>query len=150
MVKLNLPEYKFRIGLNEKNKEVIFDQIRKKDVLLTPEEWVRQNIIRFLIEDRNFPMALIGIESLVVINKLKRRFDALVFERSGKTLVLIECKAPNVEIGQSTFDQIIAYNHKLNTPYLFVTNGLKHYFCKIDNQERKYVFIENIPDYEAL
>jgi hypothetical protein len=150
MEKLNLPEYNFRIGLNDKNKKIIFDPIRKKDVLLSPEEWVRQNIIRFLIDERNFPSSLISIESLVKINSLNRRFDALVYGRTGKTLVLIECKAPNVDIKQDVFDQILAYNHSLGAPYLLVTNGIKHYFCKLEISERKYIFIENIPDFNLL
>lgn len=150
MDKLNLPAYNFRIKLNDNNKRVVFDPVRKKDVLLTPEEWVRQNIIRFLVEDRHFPPSLVSIESLVKINKLSRRFDALVYSRKGNTLLLIECKAPNVEIKQETFDQVLAYNYSLNAPYLLVTNGLKHYFCKIDLQKKQYVFIENIPNYEAL
>jgi hypothetical protein len=150
MDKLTLPEYSFRIRQYENNKAVIFDPIRKKDVLLTPEEWVRQNLIRFLIEERFFPSSLISIESSVKINKLNRRFDALVYSRIGHTLLLIECKAPNVEIRQETFDQIIAYNHKLNAPYMLVSNGLKHYFCKINLLEKKYIFLDDIPKYEEL
>jgi hypothetical protein len=150
MDKLNLPAYSFRIKLNENNKRVIFDPVRKKNVLLTPEEWVRQNIMRFLIEDRHFPSSLVSIESLVKINKLSRRFDALVYSRMGNTLLLIECKAPTVAINQETFDQVLAYNYSLNAPYLLVTNGLKHYFCKIDLQRKQYIFIEDIPDFKEL
>jgi hypothetical protein len=150
MDKLNLPYYKFRIVQIEKNKSIIFDPIRKKEALLTPEEWVRQNIVRFLVEDRDFPQSLISIESGLIINRLSRRYDVLVYDRNGNTLVLIECKAPKININQDTFDQIIAYNHKMLAPYLLVTNGLKHYFCKHEIKLNQYIFLENIPSFNDL
>lgn len=150
MDKLNLPDYSFRIEHDRNKKTLIFDPVRKKKVLLTPEEWVRQNMIRFLVEDRNFPITLISVESLVKVNRLIRRFDVLVFNRKGETLLLIECKAPGVDICQDTFDQVIAYNHSLKAPYLLVTNGLKHYFCKFDDQEKKYIFMADIPLFTDL
>lgn len=150
MQKLNLPEYYFHIRKIENDKQVIFDMIRKKEVLLTPEEWVRQHIVRFLIENRQFPVSLISVESLVKINRLKRRFDILVFDRKGNALLLVECKAPGVTINQETFDQISAYNYSLKAPYLLITNGIKHYFCKINLDQKNYQFIENVPEYNML
>lgn len=128
----------------------IFDDFRKKNIRLTPEEWVRQNILRFLMEEKGVPRSLISIESGVKINRLSRRYDAVICGRQGEPLVLVECKAPSVNIQQTTFDQIIAYNRSLKATYLLVTNGLKHYFCKIDKEQHKYIFLEDIPAFDTL
>jgi hypothetical protein len=149
MEKLNLPEYSFRISRKE-NKVMIFDALRKKNILLTPEEWVRQNILRFLTEERGFPPSLISIEAGLKVNRLARRYDALVYDRNRQPLMLVECKAPGVAINQNTFDQISAYNRTTKTIYLLITNGLKHYCCKLDDTAKRYVFLENIPAYDLL
>ena len=122
--------------------------LRKKNVVLTPEEWVRQNYIQYLIVEKKYPKSLIAIEKQLKINNLNKRTDILIFDKNGKTNIIIECKAPNVKITQETFDQIARYNLGLNANYLIVTNGLQHYYCKMDHQLKKYNFLSDIPDYK--
>jgi len=146
MHQLNLPTYKFKIKSNE-NKYAIFDIVRKKYVSLTPEEWVRQHFIHYLIEEKKYPISLIAIEKKITINKLTKRTDILVFNSKGLPHIIVECKAPSINITQNAFDQIARYNLKLNANYLLVTNGLKHYYCKMDFSKEEYVFLDTIPDY---
>ncbi|MGR3791408.1 type I restriction enzyme HsdR N-terminal domain-containing protein [Flavobacterium sp. TN-1] len=146
MIKLNFPSYQFRFKNNE-NKVSIFDEIRKKFIMLTPEEWVRQNVIRFLLEEKKYPKSCINVEKLIKINDLIKRYDIAVFQPNGSIFLLIECKAPEVKISQQTFDQIARYNLVLNAQYLMVTNGLNHYFCKMDFENEKYIFLHNLPEY---
>ncbi|AMA48830.1 MULTISPECIES: type I restriction enzyme HsdR N-terminal domain-containing protein [Flavobacterium] len=146
MIKLNFPSYQFRFKNNE-NKVSIFDEIRKKFIMLTPEEWVRQNVIRFLLEEKKYPKSCINVEKLIKINDLIKRYDIVVFQPNGSIFLLIECKAPEVKISQQTFDQIARYNLVLNAQYLMVTNGLNHYFCKMDFENEKYIFLHNLPEY---
>lgn len=142
---LNFPKYSFRFK-NKENKVSIFDAIRKKFVVLQPEEWVRQHCIRYLIEEKGFSKSLINVEKELHINDLKRRYDIVVFNPDGSIHLVVECKAPTVEIDQSTFDQIARYNLKLKATYLMVTNGLSHYFCQMDLENERYIFLKNIPD----
>ncbi|POR19565.1 restriction endonuclease subunit R, partial [Flavobacterium columnare] len=114
---------------------------------LTPEEWVRQNVIRFLLEEKKYPKSCINVEKLIKINDLIKRYDIVVFQPNGSIFLLIECKAPEVKISQQTFDQIARYNLVLNAQYLMVTNGLNHYFCKMDFENEKYIFLHNLPEY---
>ena len=146
MQPLNLPTYKFKIKSNENN-HLIFDIVRKKYMVLTPEEWVRQHLIHFLIEEKNYPISLIGVEKKLTINNLTKRTDILVFNTLGKPEIIVECKAPSVKITQNAFDQIARYNLKLSANYLIVSNGLEHYFCQLDTKNEAYVFLENIPNY---
>ncbi|MDP3313523.1 type I restriction enzyme HsdR N-terminal domain-containing protein [Lutibacter sp.] len=146
MQALNLPTYNFRIKCT-KNKYVIFDIIRKKYMVLTPEEWVRQHIIHFLIEEKKYPISLISVEKKLTINNLTKRTDILVFNKVGLIEIIVECKAPTVSINQDTFDQIARYNLKLKSNYLFVTNGLTHFYCSMDFKNEQYVFLDNIPNY---
>ena len=146
MVKLNLPSFSFKIKSME-NKLFIFDILRKKNVVLTPEEWVRQNFIQYLIQIKSYPKSLIAIEKQLTINNLTKRTDILIFDKNGKPDIIVECKAPSVTINQNTFDQIAQYNLKLNANYLVVTNGLQHFYCKIDHELEKYHFLKDIPDY---
>ncbi len=148
MHQLNLPTYKFKIKSNE-NKYAIFDIVRKKYVSLTPEEWVRQHFIHYLIEEKKYPISLIAIEKKITINKLTKRTDILVFNAKGLPHIIVECKAPSVNITQNAFDQIARYNLKLNANYLLVTNGLKHYYCKMDFSKEEYVFLDTIPNYNV-
>ena len=147
MINLNLPSYSFKIK-NKENKLYIFDIIRKKNIMLTPEEWVRQNFIHFLIKEKKYPKSLIAIEKQLIINNLTKRTDILIFDKNGLPNIIVECKAPSVKISQDTFDQIARYNLKLNANYLIVTNGLQHFYCKIDHQLEKYHFLQDIPDYD--
>ena len=149
MEQLNLPEYSFNIRSQEQRK-YIFDTILKKYVLLTPEEWVRQNFIRYLTEEKEFPVGLISIEKEFMLNKLSKRYDAIVYSKKGFPVLLIECKAPSVAISQKVFDQITRYNIEFKVPYLLVTNGLKHILCRIDYINRDYSFLKDIPAYSGL
>jgi hypothetical protein len=144
MQQLNLPTYKFRIKSSE-NKLFIFDIIRKKFVVLTPEEWVRQHFIWFLIEEKQYPISLIAVEKMLTINKLTKRTDILIFNAKGTPDIIVECKAPSIKITQNTFDQIARYNLKLNANYLITTNGLEHFYCKMDFENERYIFLKDIP-----
>ncbi|GAA4757405.1 MULTISPECIES: type I restriction enzyme HsdR N-terminal domain-containing protein [Flavobacterium] len=146
MQQLNFPSYSFRFKNNE-NKVAIFDEIRKKFMILTPEEWVRQNVVRFLLEEKKYSKSYINVEKLIKINDLNKRYDIVVFQPNGEIFLLIECKAPEVQITQQTFDQIARYNLVLNAQYLMVTNGLNHYFCQMDFENEKYNFLKELPDY---
>lgn len=150
MEKLNLPSYSFRIKKYPDNKQYIFDEIRQKNILLTPEEWVRQHLIRFLIEEKDYPPSLISVESGVKVNQLSRRYDALVYNRQGKPVLLLECKAPSIKINQDTFDQIAAYNRTILAGYLLVSNGMNHYCCKINPDMKKVNFLADIPAFDDL
>lgn len=143
---LNFPAYDFRFK-NTENKVYIFDVVRKKFVVLQPEEWVRQHVVHYLIFEKNYPLSLINVEKQLRVNNLKRRYDIVVFEPNGAIQILIECKAPEVSITQISFDQIARYNMQLQSEYLMVTNGLQHFYCKIDHKQEKYTFLENIPDF---
>ena len=146
MQKLNFPTYSFRFK-NSENKVSIFDEIRKKFILLTPEEWVRQHVVQFLLQDKKYPKSYINVEKLIKINDLSKRYDGVVFWPNGEIFLLIECKAPEVPISQQTFDQIARYNLVLKAKYLMVTNGLNHYFCQMDFENEKYVFLKELPEY---
>lgn len=117
---------------------------------LTPEEWVRQHFVRFLIEERHFPAALMNNEISLVQNGIKRRCDSLVADHNGNPLVIVEYKAPTIAITQKTFDQIVRYNMVLRAKYLIVSNGIKHYCCKVDYERNSYDFMQDIPCYNQL
>lgn len=123
----------------------IFDEIRKKFVILQPEEWVRQNCVKFLIEALQIPKSLINVEKELIINGLKKRYDIIVFYPDGSIYLIVECKAPKITINQTTFDQIAQYNMALDADYLMITNGLNHYYCKMDFKQKKYQFLEHLP-----
>ena len=146
MIRLNLPQYSFRLKSKE-NKLYIFDPLRKKDILLTEEEWVRQNFVQFLIQEKSYPPTLIGVEKQIKLGKLIKRCDILLFDRKGQPSAIVECKAPQVKIGQETFDQIARYNMGLRAKYLVVTNGMQHYCCLMDHKAETFVFIEELPEY---
>lgn len=146
MQQLNFPIYPFRIK-NSENKLSIFDDIRKKFIVLTPEEWVRQHCVQFLIVEKKYPKSLINVEKELLINGRKKRYDIVVYNTDGSIHVLIECKAPKIPITQKTFDQIAQYNLKLNANLLMVTNGLNHYYCQMDYDNERYQFLRDIPIY---
>jgi hypothetical protein len=146
--KLNFPTFTFRFK-NSENKVAIFDEIRKKFIILTPEEWVRQHVVQFLLQEKNYPKSYINVEKLIKINDLNKRYDIVVYQPNGELFLLIECKAPEVKITQQTFDQIARYNLVLNAKYLMVTNGLNHYFCQMDFENEKYIFLEELPEFET-
>ncbi len=145
---LNFPEFDFKI--KQENKHLhIFDKIRKKWLVASPEEWVRQNLLTYLTERLNYPVNLIAIEKKLEIAKRKLRFDALVYDKSFKPLVIIECKAHTIKITQESFDQILTYNYLVKAPYLLVTNGLFHVFCEIKDNSG-FSFMEEIPDFKNI
>lgn len=146
MQKLNFPVYSFRFK-NSENKVAIFDEIRKKFIILTPEEWVRQHVTQYLLQEKKYPKSYINVEKLIKINDVTKRYDLVVFQPDGTLFLLVECKAPEVKITQQTFDQIARYNLTLKAKYLMVTNGLNHYFCEMDFENEKYVFLEQLPDF---
>ena len=146
MQELNLPSYDCRLRKDGENVR-IFDLIRKKYVALTPEEWVRQHFINFLINEKNVPAGLMILEKKIIMNTMSRRPDILVHDRQGEPVMIVECKAPDVNISQDTFDQIARYNSVINAPYLVVTNGLQHYCCHMKYADNSYQFLEDIPDY---
>jgi hypothetical protein len=149
MEQLNLPTYSFNIKLIEQRKH-IFDFIRKKFVILTPEEWVRQNFLKYLVDEKKYPASLIFVEKEFKLNNLSKRSDAVVYNKTGNPILIVECKAASIKIDQKVFDQIARYNMKLNVEYLIVTNGLEHYCCKIDYINKKYLFLKEVPEYERI
>lgn len=149
MNKLNLPFYQFKTKIINQ-KTYIFDILRKKYIILTPEEWVRQNFINYLISEKKYPQSRIVNEVQIEINGLKKRCDTLILNEELKPIVIIEFKAPTVELTQLTFDQAAVYNAKLNVSYLIISNGLNHYCCVVDYLSRKYNFLNQIPDYTSL
>ncbi len=134
----------------ENGKRLIFDDIRKKYVVATPEELVRQNFIHFLISEKKYPKSKISVEKGIHLNGLSKRFDIVVYDKTMKPWIIIECKAPKVPITQKTFDQAAQYNIKLQVNYLITTNGAETFCCKINAQEKKYEFLNEIPDYGNL
>jgi len=129
---------------------MILDPLRRKYVKLTPEEWVRQNFIQYLINEGKYPPGLLGIEILFRHNKLKKRIDILVHDRKGKPVMIVECKSPDVALEDEVFEQIATYNLKYNVPYLVVTNGLRHYAGKMKPLQTKPDYLLAIPLYEEL
>ena len=148
MQNLNFPTYSFRLK-NSENNTHIFDVIRKKFVVLQPEEWVRQHCVQYLIHEKNYPISLINVEKVVLINGLKKRYDIVVFNPDGSLALVVECKAPKVKITQAAFDQIARYNLTLKAPYLMVTNGLNHYYCTMNHDLESFEFLENLPNYNT-
>ncbi|TDO24883.1 type I restriction enzyme HsdR N-terminal domain-containing protein [Pedobacter duraquae] len=146
---LNLPEHPFRITLKD-NQHFIFDELRKKHLVLSPEEWVRQHFIQHLIKDKKFPRSLIQIEGGLTLNKLQKRTDIVVFNTSGQRIMVVECKAPHVKINQAVFDQAARYNSVHKTPWLVVTNGLVHCYAHIDHVKETFLFVEHLPEYQQL
>lgn len=146
MVNLNFPVYKFQLK-NRENKPYIFDCIRKKWLALLPEEWVRQHCLMYLSETKKYPLSLINVEKKLLLNGLTKRYDLVVYDSNGNPQILVECKAPTIKITQASFDQIAQYNSSIKSPLLMVTNGINHYFCKIDSEKKSYQFLKELPDY---
>jgi type I site-specific restriction endonuclease len=146
--KLNFPEFEFRFQKNEKGTIQVFDIIRKKFIDITPEEWVRQHIVHFLIQHKQVPSSMISIEKQLILNNTKRRTDIVIFNSLLKPLLIIECKAPQIEINQLTINQALRYNIELKVPAIFLSNGLQHVFLKLENEGSKV--LKEIPDYQSL
>jgi hypothetical protein len=146
---LNLPHHPFKITLKD-SQYYIFDDIRKKHLVLTPEEWVRQHFIQYLINDRKFPKALIQVEGGLSLNQLQKRTDIVVFDHSGERIMVVECKAPEIKISQAVFDQAARYNSVHKTRWLVVTNGLRHCYARIDHGNSSFRFCEELPQFKDL
>ena len=149
MQSLNLPPYNAR--LSKKNgKMYIYDPLRRKDVVLTPEEWVRQHFVNFLITEKSYPAERIANEVSVNVNSTSKRCDTVVYDNYLKPLVIVEYKAPEITVTGDVFEQISRYNSALRVPYLIVSNGLTHYCCNMDYNAMNCNFIENIPLYQDI
>ncbi len=146
MQKLNLPEYAFRTK-TENGKQLIFDSIRKKFVVLTPEEWVRQNFIQYLKKEKKYPENLMAVEKQIMVNDKRRRFDLLIYLRNGQPHLIAEFKAPNVKITQDAFDQVVRYNMALRVERVIVSNGLQHFACEIDYVKNSFSYLPEIPEF---
>ncbi|HMK06223.1 MAG TPA: type I restriction enzyme HsdR N-terminal domain-containing protein [Flavobacterium sp.] len=148
MQKLNFKAYPFRFK-NTDSKVSVFDEIRRKFIILTPEEWVRQHVVQYFLKEKNYPKSLINVEKLLKINGITKRYDIVVFNPDGSIFILVECKAPEIKIAQNTFDQIARYNLTMKAQYLMVTNGQNHYFCQMDFENEQYQFLKELPDYKS-
>ena len=149
MYELNLPTPVLRLA-GTAEKPTVFDILRRKYVALTPEEWVRQHFVHYLIEHKNFPQELLANEVALQVGDKTLRADSVLYGRDLHPRVIVEYKAPTVAITQKVFDQITIYNFLMRVDYLIVSNGLNHYCCKMDYDNQKYLFIEEIPDYKNL
>ena len=143
---LNLPPYPFKIS-DSNGQLTLFDEIRKKHLVITPEEWVRQHFVQYLINQKKYPKTLIKLEGGVKLNGMARRTDIVVFNPAGEKILMVECKAPSVAINQKVFDQVARYNITHKIGLLAVTNGLQHYYCTVDFNNQNYKFIEDLPEY---
>lgn len=148
MSSLNFPAYSFNIK-DINGRKFIFDRLRRKFVALQPEEWVRQNMIEYLVSELKYPTSLIGNEISLTYNSMQKRCDSVVYNNKGEALMIIEYKAPQIDITQRTFDQIALYNTQLKVKYLLISNGIKHFCCKVD-AAKGITFLQNIPKYTEL
>ena len=149
MLPLNLPSYPAKI-LKRNGKNVIFDPLRQKYVALTPEEWVRQHFVHFLTDFKGYPKGLLANEIQLDLNGTQKRCDTVLFNKDLSARMIVEYKAPNIEITQAVFDQITRYNMVLKVEYLIVSNGIRHYCCRIDYNTMKYTFLPDIPAFAEL
>ena len=149
MLSLNLPSFDAKIAIKD-GKRVIFDSFRQKYVALTPEEWVRQHFVHWLVSEKSYPKLLIANEIQIQIHATRKRCDTVVYDRQLRPRMVVEYKAPQVEIAQQVFDQITRYNMVLKVDYLVVSNGIKHYCCRMDYLNGSYQFITEIPNYSEL
>lgn len=147
--RLAFPAYPLVLG-QDAGGPTVFDPVRRKHVRLTPEEWVRQHLLAFLLHERGCPPALVGVEVGFTYQRMPRRADVLVHDRHGRPLLMAECKAPSVALTQAAFDQVARYNKVMQAPYLVVTNGLTLYSCALDFQARTYRFLDDVPAFEAM
>ena len=146
MEQLNFKHYPITLK-NRENKRYIFDVVRKKDILLTPEEWVRQHCLHYLLSEKNYPIGLINVEKKLKVYGRDKRYDIIIYTPQGEVTLLVECKAPHVPIDQAVFDQIARYNLSANSQFLMVTNGLTHVFCQMDYAAKTYHYLADLPAY---
>lgn len=149
MYSLNLPTYAIKIS-GKGNKAVIFDNLRMKYVSLTPEEWVRQHFVHYLIEHKHYPAGLLANEVELKIGNKKLRCDSILYNKVLEPIMIIEYKAPTIQLNQKVFEQITTYNLLLHVDYLIMSNGIQHVCCKMDYKNEKYLFLKDIPDYDNI
>jgi hypothetical protein len=149
VIQLNLPGIEFK-ARTVANQQQIFDPVRRKYVALTPEEWVRQHFVHYLIAHLKVPMSHIAVEKSLRVNHLAKRADIVIFKGGLKPILAVECKAPSVEINEEVFYQVLRYNMALKVDYLVLTNGLRHIYCKVNYEDQKAIFIEDLPFYDQL
>ena len=149
MFQLNLPSFNAKIK-KQGEKLSIFDPLRRRYVALTPEEWVRQNFVNYLINHKSYPSSIIGNEVGIKLNGTQKRCDGVIMGQNGKPLAIMEYTAPSVEITQKVFEQICRYNMVLRVDFLMVSNGMKHFCCKIDYEKMTYHFLRDIPEYKEI
>ena len=147
---MNLPSFEYELSQGEDGVTRIYDRLRKKFVALTPEEWVRQHFVNYLISERGYPGGLMANEVSLKLNSTARRCDTLIYSRTGKPVAVVEYEAPSIAVTQAVFDQIARYNSVIGAAYLMVSNGLSHYCCRYDEKSEGYVFLRDIPRYEEL
>lgn len=150
IVRLNLPVAQLKIRKDKDSAIQIFDQWRGRWVALTPEEWVRQNFVSMLISERGYVSGRIANEISINFNGMHRRCDTVVYDALMNPVVIIEYKAPEIEITQATFNQILRYNKIIKAPYLIMSNGLSHYCCKVDFANNRVEYLKDIPNYANL
>lgn len=149
MFQLNLPQAELNIKKTKYGFQ-IKDIFRNRFVKLTPEEWVRQNFLHFLINHKSYPIGLIAVETELQVAGLKKRCDAIVYNQKAEPIIIIEFKAPEVNINQDVFDQVAIYNMKLNVEYFIISNGIEHYFYQLDKNNNQYIFLSEIADFDNL
>jgi hypothetical protein len=149
VIQLNLPGIEFK-SRTVANQQQIFDPVRRKYVAMTPEEWVRQHFVQYLIVQLKVPMSHIAVEKSLKVNNLAKRADIVIFKGGLKPILAVECKAPSVEINEEVFYQVLRYNMALRVDYLVLTNGLRHIYCKVNYEDQKAIFIETLPYYDQL
>jgi hypothetical protein len=149
MISLNLPTYEIKIS-GTPERPTILDILRRKYVALTPEEWVRQHFVHFLIEQKGYPATLLANEVKLKVGNKDLRADSVLYDRDLRPRIIIEYKAPTIPITQRVFDQITVYNLLLKVDYLIVSNGMQHYCCKMDYDNQKYIYLQDIPDYQDI
>ena len=149
MDNLKLPAFEYRLRNHGQSKQ-IFDSIRKKFVALTPEEWVRQHLINFLVKEKKYPASLLAVEMPLLLNNLKKRADIVAYNNKGEAIVLVECKAPTVKITQSSFDQAARYCLATDIILIIVSNGITNYCAEIDRVNQTYIFRKEIPDFTEI
>lgn len=149
MVQLNLPPYNIKVK-NEDGRRKIFDILRRKYFVITPEEWVRQHFIHFLIDHKGYPVSLLANEVALSVGDKVIRADSVLYDKNLSPRMIIEYKAPHIKLTQKVFDQISAYNLLLHVDYLIVSNGIETYICKMNYAQQTYVFLETVPDYKSL
>lgn len=149
MMKLNLPEYPFKLK-KENDKILILDEIRKMYVVCTPEEWVRQHFVKYLIHEKKYPAGLLAVEKSFTFNRLSYRADIVAHDKTGAPRMIVECKAPGINITQQAFDQAARYNFHFRVKYLILTNGMKHYCCKIDLEKNSLEMVREVPGFGLM